>query len=70
LASGFQEATALTIDDKNVYFACKDRVVKVPKAGGTVVTLADAQLNVRGVQVDDGYVYWSDGRGAIYRVGK
>jgi hypothetical protein len=70
LMSGLHEPTYLAIDSAYVYVACPDRILKAAKSGGTPTTVVDQQFNIRGLQVDDESIYWSDARGAVYRVKK
>jgi hypothetical protein len=63
LASGRPFAQWLTVDDQNVYWTEAGPsgpagvIVKLPKAGGTPVTLAAAQ-NPWGIAAQSGCVYW------------
>ena len=70
LLSGLLLPTALAVDDLNVYVACSDHILKVAKSGGTPTTLVDKQFNIVGLQVDNEFVYWTDARGAVYRIKK
>jgi len=42
--------------------------MKIDKQGGTPVTLASGQSPEEAIAVDDSYVYWIDGGGALARV--
>jgi hypothetical protein len=70
LLSGLLEPTALAVDDLNVYVACPDHILKVAKSGGTPTIIVDKQFNIVGLQVDNEFVYWTDARGAVYRIKK
>jgi hypothetical protein len=70
LLDGLHEPTALAVDDSSVYVACPDRILKIAKSGGTPTSVVDKQFNIVGLQVDKEFVYWSDERGAVYRIRK
>ena len=67
----------LCADASNLYVGSMSRIMKVPKAGGTPVALADAQLGAQGVgaegvhaiAVDETNVYWTAGDWTVNRVG-
>ncbi len=58
-ASGLVYHRALALDNTYVYFGDEVGVKRVPKEGGTVVTLAPGYDSYE-LAVDDGYVYWTD----------
>jgi hypothetical protein len=71
-----KEPMAIAIDDASVYWLNHDGEVKrVPKSGGTAVTLGKDPLGnngkglVHSLAVDGAHVYWA-GSGRIYRVSK
>ncbi len=79
LASGLgTHVDWLAVDDEYVYFAeytpyqqGASRVGRVPKAGGLVQILADAQNNLWGLDTDSNFAYFSEsGAGNIKRVPK
>jgi len=45
-------------------------LLKVAKTGGLQISIVDKQFNIAGLQVDENYVYWSDQRGALFRIMK
>lgn len=51
---------ALAIDDTHVYAASENTVVRVPKTGGTVETIATNQANVQDLALGVTSVYWTN----------
>jgi hypothetical protein len=70
LASGLDHPSAVAVDDVFAFIACRDRILKVPRQGGNVVTVVEGQLNIRGIQQHGNFVYWTDERGAVFRKAK
>jgi WD40 repeat protein len=75
-----QRSTAIALDSDHVYFALDDRmsghgaVLRVPKAGGEVQTLASELMEPERLAVDDAFVYFTTGGraqdGEVVRVPK
>jgi hypothetical protein len=63
---------AIAVDGVNVYFATvQGDVMKVPVAGGSLVTLASQQATPAGIAVDGTNVYWTNagaGTGSVMKV--
>lgn len=51
---------ALAIDDTHVYAASQNTVVRVPKTGGAVETIATNQANVQDLALGTTSVYWTN----------
>jgi len=65
-----EEDTALAVDETSVYWAVDDAILSMPRAGGTVVTVASSLVNPRALAVDGSCVYWTEKSGGIWRVRK
>lgn len=50
----------LVVDDTTLYFTTGSTVKSMPKAGGTVTTVASSQAQPTGLAVDSTYVYWTN----------
>src|SRR6185503_18524125 len=50
---------AIAIDDTHVYAARANTVVRVPKTGGTVETIASNQANIGDIALGVTSVYWT-----------
>jgi len=58
----------IAVDSTNLYYINDQTINKVPLTGGTATILANSFYPI-GIAVDSGNVYWTDGGGAIYKVG-